>query len=158
MKDSVRCPSCNLVQFKSEKCRRCKKTLVFQAMKDVQGEFPKAVDSPADRKYFSELIGRNAKRIRLKKSIGQDRLAALMVVPRQYLTKVEHGRLEPTFEKLYRLADALEVPVTELFCSERELMSQDLLSDPLLAEAAKLDEAQQVAVLEFAKKLDGGRR
>ena len=23
--DAVRCPSCNLVQFKSEKCRRCKK-------------------------------------------------------------------------------------------------------------------------------------
>lgn len=156
MKESVRCPSCNLVQFKTEKCRRCKKPLVFVNDFDPVA-VPKSDDCPAGRKYFSELIGRNIKRLRKQKGMEQKELAELMGVPRQYFSKIEHFRLEPTLGNLYRIANALGVKVAELFCSERELMSESLLSDPFLAEAARLTEAQQVAVLGFAKQLAGGK-
>lgn len=171
IRESVRCHSCNLVQFKTEKCRRCKKYLVFQVMKDEQTAVPKVEEwtgdrmNPNRRSYkWSELrgalskrIGKNVKRLRLKKSMSHRQLAELAGTARTYFTKVEHGYIEPTLDTLFRIADALEVNVIELISSERELMSESLLSDPFLAEAARLTEAQQVAVLGFAKQLAGGK-
>jgi transcriptional regulator with XRE-family HTH domain len=146
------------VQFKTEKCRRCKTVLVFQVMKDEQPVLPNVEEWVDDRKNWAERIGANLKRLRKQKGMEQKRLAELMGTPRQYLSKVEHFRLEPTLDTLYRIADGLGVNVIELFSSERELMSEQLLSDPFLAEAARLTEAQQVAVLGFAKQLAGGGR
>jgi len=153
--ESVRCPSCNLVQFKSEKCRRCKTSLVFQVLKEEQPEIPReSVDRSRD---FQKCIGANVRRLRKQKSMTQDNVVERTGMKRTYMSKVENGRLEPTLNSLFRLADALEVDVIELFSSERELMTERLLADPFIAEAARLTEAQQVQVLGFARQLAGAK-
>ena len=54
------------------------------------------------------------KRYREAKGLSQDALARKARISREYVTKLEAGRYDPTVGVLKRLAKALGVPVTEL--------------------------------------------
>jgi transcriptional regulator with XRE-family HTH domain len=64
-----------------------------------------------------------------------------MQVPRTYISKIENGKAIPTLGSLERLADALEVDVTQLVRDARSKRDDEvaaILSDPFLAEIASL--------------------
>jgi len=61
------------------------------------------------------LVARNVRRIRVAKSISQERLAFDSGVDRSYLGGIEREAENPTVDLLDRLADTLAVPLAELF-------------------------------------------
>lgn len=62
-----------------------------------------------------ELVGRNVRRVRVAKSISQERLAFDSGVDRSYLGGMERGEENPTVDVLDRIAATLAVPLRELF-------------------------------------------
>ncbi len=61
------------------------------------------------------LIARNVRRIRVAKSVSQERLAFDSGIDRSYLGGIEREMENPTVDLLDRLADVLGVPLSELF-------------------------------------------
>jgi transcriptional regulator with XRE-family HTH domain len=84
-----------------------------------------------------------------------------MQVPRTYISKIENARAVPTLSSLQRLADALEVHLTELLADRRDI-AHDVLSDPFIAEIAplllKIDPLQRALFLNQVREIAAGRR
>lgn len=61
-----------------------------------------------------KLVGRNVRRVRLKKGLTQERFAEISGFSQQYISGLEQGRRNPTVVTLYELATALGVSHVEL--------------------------------------------
>ena len=61
-----------------------------------------------------KLVGRNVRRIRLKKGLTQEQFAVVSGFSQQYISGLERGRRNPTVVTLYELAKALGVSHMEL--------------------------------------------
>ncbi len=61
------------------------------------------------------VVGRNIRVVRLEKGMTQEALALRSGVTRNVLIDVEHGKRGILYERLIDIAEALEVPVGELF-------------------------------------------
>ena len=62
------------------------------------------------------------KNIRLKKEITLYRLSKLTKISRSYLIELENNRkFNPTLKTMYKIANALEVKVDDLFYSELDI-------------------------------------
>ena len=61
-----------------------------------------------------KLVGRNVRRVRLKKGLTQEQFAEISGFSQQYISGLEHGRRNPTVVTLYELAHALGVSHLEL--------------------------------------------
>lgn len=64
--------------------------------------------------YRRETVGTRIRELRLERGLTQEELAIRSGVTRNVLISVEHGRRSLLFERLYDLAAALEVPITEV--------------------------------------------
>lgn len=62
-----------------------------------------------------ELVALNVRRIRVARSISQERLAYDAGVDRSYLGGVERAEANPTLDVLDRLAQSLNIPLIDLF-------------------------------------------
>ena len=62
-----------------------------------------------------DIIGRNIRRIRVERSISQERLAFDAGVDRSYLGGMERGEENPTVDVLDKLAATLAIPIADLF-------------------------------------------
>ena len=62
-----------------------------------------------------ELVGWNLRRLRVERKITQDDLALIAEVERAYVGYLERGKRNPTVAILARLANALEVHISQLF-------------------------------------------
>lgn len=60
------------------------------------------------------LVGRNVKRIRLRKGLTQEKLAEASDLSQQYLSQMERGGRNPTLKILAKVACALGVQPTDL--------------------------------------------
>lgn len=61
-----------------------------------------------------KLVGRNVRRIRLRKGLTQEALAALCGFSQQYLSGLEQGARNPTVVTIYEIATALGVSHLDL--------------------------------------------
>jgi len=61
-----------------------------------------------------KLIGRNVRKLRLKKGLTQERLAEISGFNQQYLSDLENGRRNPTIVTVYEIASALSVTHLDL--------------------------------------------
>lgn len=61
-----------------------------------------------------KIVGRNVKRLRLKKELSQEQFAELSGFSQQYLSGLENGRRNPTIVTVYELSQALGVSHLEL--------------------------------------------
>lgn len=61
------------------------------------------------------VVGRNIRVVRLEKGMTQEALALRSGVTRNVLIDVEHGKRGILYERLIDIAEALDVPVRELF-------------------------------------------
>lgn len=59
-------------------------------------------------------IAHNLKKIRLSRKIAQERLALEAGVDRTFVSKIERGLGNPSLEVLLKLANRLDVPLSEL--------------------------------------------
>jgi transcriptional regulator with XRE-family HTH domain len=61
------------------------------------------------------LVAWNLRRLRVKRGIAQDKLAAEADVDRSYMSRLEWGLENPTIKLLERLAKHLEAEMVDLF-------------------------------------------
>ena len=66
-----------------------------------------------------KLVGRNVRRIRMKKRMTQEEFAERSGFSQQYLSRLERGQRNPTVIPLYELATALGVSHMELVRPDR---------------------------------------
>ena len=59
-------------------------------------------------------VGQRIRTLRIQRSLTQEALALQSGVTRNVLIDVEHGKRSLLYERLFDLAEALEVPVAEL--------------------------------------------
>lgn len=76
-------------------------------------------------KGYKNIIGRLIKRFRLQKGISQMGLAEMIGVSYQQVQKYESGKSSISIERLLDIAEALDVPVTRFFPSEKEILSEE---------------------------------
>jgi transcriptional regulator with XRE-family HTH domain len=60
------------------------------------------------------LVGRNVRRIRLRKGLTQERLAEICGFSQQYISGLEQGHRNPTIVTVYEIASALSVSYLDL--------------------------------------------
>ncbi len=61
-----------------------------------------------------KLLGQNIAKYRYKKHISQEKLAEIVDLSREYITRVERGQKNVSLKKLFAIADALEVDFCDL--------------------------------------------
>lgn len=63
---------------------------------------------------LSIAFGQLVRKHRKEKNISQEKLALLCSIDRSYMGRIERGEVNITLERLYELANALNIPVYEL--------------------------------------------
>ncbi|WP_085811416.1 helix-turn-helix domain-containing protein [Sphingomonas sp. TZW2008] len=63
-------------------------------------------------------LGMNVRRLRKAKGLAQEKFALEFGMDRTYVSGIERGTRNPTITVVQRLADALDVPVAELFAEK----------------------------------------
>ncbi len=67
--------------------------------------------------FMSELtiqFGQLVRKYRKERNMSQEQLALLCNMDRSYLGRIERGEVNPTLEKLYELADSLNLDAKDL--------------------------------------------
>lgn len=67
--------------------------------------------------FMSELtiqFGQLVRKHRKEKNMSQEQLALLCDMDRSYLGRIERGEVNPTLEKIYELADSLDISIQKL--------------------------------------------
>ncbi len=59
-------------------------------------------------------LGKNIAIYRQKKGLSQEKLAEIVNLSREYITRVERGQKNISLKKLFAIADALEVDFSNL--------------------------------------------
>ncbi|WP_027670426.1 helix-turn-helix domain-containing protein [Rheinheimera baltica] len=59
-------------------------------------------------------FGNRIRTIRKEKNLSQEELAALANIDRSYMGHIERGEKNVTLTKIYQIADALRIPVSNL--------------------------------------------
>ena len=68
------------------------------------------------------LVGRVIARLRAEKGITQEVLSGLSDIGRTHLSAIERGERKPTLETLYRISNALDIPMSTVVAEmEKEL-------------------------------------
>ena len=60
------------------------------------------------------LFGQRVRRIRMAKNISQEKLALSCNLDRSYMGRIERGEVNPTLERIYEIAQALDVTPGDL--------------------------------------------
>lgn len=99
-----RCPNCQLNQFASEKCRRCK----YVPIQEPEPE-PEPLPCPA-MPVDPYLLGDRFRDARRFRKLSQLALALRMGVHRPYISKVERGIIAaPLLGQIQRIAEVLGI-------------------------------------------------
>jgi len=61
------------------------------------------------------LMGMNIARLRDARGLSQSEFARRFYIDRKHLCNIENGTANPTLNSLARIADGLDVPITDLF-------------------------------------------
>jgi DNA-binding XRE family transcriptional regulator len=133
-RDTVRCYQCKLVQYipVDRNCRRCHHPLDPPPI-----QFPiavptiKPIPTPRSVAHHQQLFI-NIDRalpvvmfwLRVRKGLSQNQLAAILHVPRTYLSKIESGASLPTVESIVKIGGALGVDIRMVMKSCEMLMKK----------------------------------
>ena len=64
--------------------------------------------------YDHKITGRIIRRLRLERGMSQEVLSGLAAVSRTHLTEIENGNDNANVDTLWRVADALEIRLSDL--------------------------------------------
>ncbi len=106
--DSIRCPACGLVQFCtfSTTCRRCRRSLGIRYVTLTLSHKKDKVNSSEE---FARAFGRRMRDLRRERGMTQAECALRLRTSRSHLSRLESGRLRPSYSMLLRAARAFAV-------------------------------------------------
>lgn len=61
-----------------------------------------------------KLLGQNIAKYRQMKKLSQEKLAEMVDLSREYITRVENGQKNISLKKLFAIADALDIGFNQL--------------------------------------------
>lgn len=67
------------------------------------------------KEEFLKNIGSTIKKLRAEKKMTQIELANLCQFDKASMSRIESGQANPTIQTLFKITEALEIPVTNLF-------------------------------------------
>ncbi len=68
-----------------------------------------------------EALGKVIRRLRTKRGLSQEVLSGLAGIARTHLTMIENGAKAPNLETLWRIAQAMDLPASQLlYMAEQE--------------------------------------
>lgn len=71
-------------------------------------------------------VGRVLARLRTEKGITQEVLSGLSDIGRTHLSAIERGERKPTLETLYRISNALDMPMSAIVIElEKEIQANE---------------------------------
>ena len=175
-RDVVRCQQCFLVQFRTASggCRRCEKPLplkfvVYEAVRSeaespepMDGSIPAESPAPFDptlsrRDYARVLRLENKVRAwRRRRGYSQEQLAALLNIPRTYISRIENARVLPGPRLISRIATALGIGISELL--EGNSKASGNSASPVCAADLLLESISRLATREILTVLAVARR
>jgi transcriptional regulator with XRE-family HTH domain len=79
------------------------------------------MDVNRTRKLALAAIGKAVRAARKARALSQEDLADVCALDRTYLSGIERGMRNPTILSLWKIADALAVPLTELVADAESL-------------------------------------
>ena len=71
----------------------------------------------ADKKDILSIVGSNIRKIRISQKMSQNQLAYEAGVTREFVNKVETGKYNISLKNLEKIAQILEINITDLFKS-----------------------------------------
>ncbi len=108
--DSIRCPMCGLVQFctlsASAICKRCRRSLVRYVTLNLS---PRNLEKENSTEEFTRAFGHMMLAMRLDRRWTQAECAIRLHTSRSHLSRLESGRLSPSFSMLFRAARVFSV-------------------------------------------------
>ncbi|MEG0450346.1 MAG: helix-turn-helix transcriptional regulator, partial [Lysinibacillus sp.] len=112
-----------------------------------------------NKKELNEYVGRRIKEERKKKNINQKELAQKLGIQNSTLSQYEHGKSEPNQEMLFKIANILEVNVSDLIPSEYRIEENDLEKALKMAKDFELEDITLLkGLIEKALSLKGLER
>jgi len=112
-----------------------------------------------DKKQLNEYVGRRIKEERKKKKLNQKELAQKIGIQNSTLSQYEHGKSEPNQEMLFKIAQALDVNVSDLIPSDYRIEDNDLDKALKLSKDFELEDiALHKDLMEKALSLKGAER
>ncbi|MBQ7304749.1 MAG: helix-turn-helix transcriptional regulator [Clostridia bacterium] len=76
--------------------------------------------------YRNAVTGRVIRELRQKRGVSQEVLSGFASISRSHLAMIENGTKNPNVDTLWRIAEALELPLSELI----SLVEEELLRSP----------------------------
>src|SRR5580658_2574990 len=141
-REVVRCDFCSLVQYRTSNslCRKCHRPLDLEEPVRPILQLVPHPSAPPSAEAGLQVAGQ-VRDIRKARHLSQRQLASRMQVPRTYISKIENGKAIPTLGSLERLANALDVDISQLVRDSRSVRDEEvaaIFADPFLAEIAAL--------------------
>jgi transcriptional regulator with XRE-family HTH domain len=165
-REVLRCDFCSLVQYRTTNslCRKCRRPLDIEEPTPLTPQLVTSQPAASTAEAGLQVAGQ-VREIRRARHLSQRQLASRMQVPRTYISKIENGKAIPTLGSLERLANALEVEVSQLVRDSRSRREEEvaaILADPFLAEIAALlphlDSLHRTLVYGSVRDMATGRR
>ena len=66
-------------------------------------------------KILRQIVANNVKKYRSNQKMSREKLSLLIGMDNSYISKLEKSRINTTLDTLEKIADALDIPVLELF-------------------------------------------
>ena len=108
--DSIRCPMCGLVQFctlsASAICKRCRRSLVRYVTLNLS---LRNLEKENSTEEFTRAFGHMMHAMRLDRCWTQAECAIRLQTSRSHLSRLESGRISPSFSMLFRAARVFSV-------------------------------------------------
>lgn len=74
--------------------------------------------------YSNAVTGQVIRELRKKRGISQEVLSGFACISRSHLAMIENGTKNPNVDTLWRIAEALEIPLSELFMLVEAALTQ----------------------------------
>lgn len=102
-----------------------------------------------------QLLGERVRAFRKQHGLTQEEMAFRCGMHASHITLLENGNRNPTLETLERLAEGMEIPLTDLLDYEKEPQTKcyDETTNKILAYVLKLTAEEKKQVLIMAKAL-----
>lgn len=112
-----------------------------------------------DKKQLNEYVGKRIKEERQKKKLKQNELAKKIGIQNSTLSQYENGKSEPNQEMLFKIAEALEINVSDLIPVNYRIEDNDLEKALKMARGFDLEDISLLKdLMEKALSLKGVER
>lgn len=101
----------------------------YQTVLEISINTIERMETAATDIFVRQVIGTNMGRLRSERNISQSKLAQMIEMNRAHLNQIEGGKQNFSMDKLVKIADGLDVPLTEFFAGLEDASPSRIAAD-----------------------------